>query len=335
MALKINSRILSLALVSLSALTLSAGASLAAEESPAISLRVHMPRTMKIEADTVKLGEICVLRCDDDAVLAKASAVSLGRAPFVKEELRIDRNTILSRLAASGITSSAVTITGAQAVTITRDESVVDGAELVHAAEAFLAKSKPLAPQMQWKLQGPVPDLAVGNKEAITIECRLRKDTPQGNPQVEVAVMAGRQQLDSRELTFTLSHQVRQITAAKEIMPGDMITPDSVTIAEVASDTPQPWVSPFGMTAIQRIGKGAVVNISSLKQPAAAIAVHRGQTVVMKIEGSGFVISALGQSADDGKPGDSVRVRNIDTNRVVIARVNGNGTVTPFSNEVK
>jgi flagella basal body P-ring formation protein FlgA len=331
--MKINARIISIA--SFVAFLLSVGASLPADQPQSAGLQIYMPRAMKIESDTIKLGDICVLRSDDDALSAKAGAIGMGRSPFVKEELHIDRNTILSRLAASGISSSNVTLTGAQMVVVTRNESVVDGAELVHAAQTFLAQARPLAPQTQWKLQGPVPELAVCAKEAITLECRLKKDTPQGNAQVEVAVMSSQGQLDSRGLTFTLCHQVRQITAAKEIMPGDLITPESVTVAEVASEVSLPWVSPFGMIAVQRIGKGAVVNIGSLKQPPAEIAVRRGQTVVMKIEGAGFVISALGQVADDGKCGDNVKVRNIDTNRVVIATVNSNGTVTPFSNEVK
>ena len=331
-----NARILSLSLAWFAAFLLSAETPLAAQQPQSDWLHVYMPRTMKIESDTIKLGDICVLRSDDDTLTTKASAIGLGRAPFVKEELRIDRNTILSCLAANGITSANVSLTGAQSVVVMRNESVVDGEGLLHAAEMFLAQNHPLQPQTQWKLQGLVPDITVHAREAIALECRLKKDTPQGNPQVEVAVMAGQEQLDARVLTFKLCHQVRQITAAKELMPGDLITPESVTVDVVASDVPVPWVSPFGMIATQRIAKGAIVSINSLKQPVAEIAVRRGQTVVMKIEGTGFVISALGQVTEDGKPGDSVKVRNIDTNRVIIARVNSNGTVTPFSsNEVK
>jgi flagella basal body P-ring formation protein FlgA len=326
-----NARILSTA-----AVLLMAALPLLAEEAPSAALRVHVPRTMKIDSDTIKLGEVCVLRSSDEELSAKAAAIPLGRAPFVKEEIRIDRNTILSRLAANGIASSSVTLTGAQTVVVTRNESVVDGAELVHAAEAFLAEDRPLPPQTQWKLQGPVPDLAIHAKEEITLECRLKKDNAQGNPRVEVAVFSGRNQLEARELAFTLCHQVRRITATKEILSGDMITPENVKVETIASEVPLPWVSPFGMTAAQRIGSGAVINLASLKQPQVAIAVRRGQTVVMKIEGAGFVVTTLGQVADDGKPGDCVKVRNIDSNRMVIARVNADGTVTPLStsNEV-
>ena len=44
------------------------------------------------------LGGLCVVRCDQAALQAKASAVKMGRAPFAKETIVIDRATIRNRL---------------------------------------------------------------------------------------------------------------------------------------------------------------------------------------------------------------------------------------------
>jgi flagella basal body P-ring formation protein FlgA len=43
----------------------------------------------------------------------------------------------------------------------------------------------------------------------------------------------------------------------------------------------------------------------------------------------------MGKAMEDGKAGDMIKVRNIDSQRVVLARVAADGTVEPLLNEVK
>ncbi len=46
--------------------------------------------------------------------------------------------------------------------------------------------------------------------------------------------------------------------------------------------------------------------------------------------GKGFVISGVGQAMESGRVGDLIRVRNIDSKRIIIVRIAGDGTGTPL-----
>ena len=63
------------------------------------------------------------------------------------------------------------------------------------------------------------------------------------------------------------------------------------------------------------------------------VLVRRNKSVVMRIAGNCFQVTALGQALEDGREGDLIRVRNADSKRVVVAKVTDDGTVQPVFGE--
>jgi flagellar basal body P-ring formation protein FlgA len=59
------------------------------------------------------------------------------------------------------------------------------------------------------------------------------------------------------------------------------------------------------------------------------VAVHRNENVVMRIKGDGFLLTAMGLALEDGRPGAMIKVRNVDSGRVVMAKVAADGAVEP------
>jgi flagella basal body P-ring formation protein FlgA len=72
-----------------------------------------------------------------------------------------------------------------------------------------------------------------------------------------------------------------------------------------------------------------------LRAVKAEVLVRRNQGVLMRIEGAGFTVSGVGEAMEDGRAGDVIKVRNVDSRRVVSARVAGDGAVEPIIDEVK
>jgi flagella basal body P-ring formation protein FlgA len=68
---------------------------------------------------------------------------------------------------------------------------------------------------------------------------------------------------------------------------------------------------------------------------AAGVAVRRGETVVMRLRGPGFLLTGLGQALEDGRPGGFIKVRNVDSSRVITAKVAADGSVEPVFDGVK
>jgi flagella basal body P-ring formation protein FlgA len=79
---------------------------------------------------------------------------------------------------------------------------------------------------------------------------------------------------------------------------------------------------------------GTVLRPAMLKAPKVETVVRKGQTIVMRLDRAGFSIVALAEAQQDGKPGDIVRVMNVDTKRLVNAKVGADGSVEPILDEV-
>jgi hypothetical protein len=103
-------------------------------EAPA-PVRVYVPRAIAVTAADLRLDAVCVVQCQDGELARQASAVTLGRSPQAGERIVIDRKTILSRLASSGIAAERVQFTGTEQVSVSRGETPVEGKRLLQAAE--------------------------------------------------------------------------------------------------------------------------------------------------------------------------------------------------------
>ncbi len=295
-------------------------------------VRIYLPRSLKTESDSLKLGAICVIRCDDEKISQQVSEIEMGRGPWSKEKLVIDRRTILSRLAASGISRDDVTFTGAENVVLTRDEQVAESTDLLESAEIFLKKHRPGPAGCTYKLVREIDAVALPAGEDVEICCELAKDAPADHVKVNFFSMAGEKKVDAGSALFRLVYAARRAVAAEDIAAGQVLTADNVKVEIITSEVqPDPnWTAPIGHVATREIPAGTVLVPAMTKQPAPAIVVKQNETVVMRVEGAGFTISALVTAMQDGRPGEIINVRNIDTKRVVNAKVFPDGTVRPI-----
>ncbi|MBE3134630.1 MAG: hypothetical protein IMZ55_14260, partial [Acidobacteria bacterium] len=175
-----------LAAILVSALAVAA----AAADGPALC--VHLPREVSVDGETLALGAITVVQAQNAALARKASAVAMGRAPWSKENLVLDRPTILGRLTASGVAHDDVRFTGAEKVVVTRREEIVESGAIVAAAEAFLAKTRPPAAGNRWRAVRAPADVAVPSGSATSLEAQAvaRGAEREGEAEVEVAAVA-------------------------------------------------------------------------------------------------------------------------------------------------
>jgi flagella basal body P-ring formation protein FlgA len=57
--------------------------------------------------------------------------------------------------------------------------------------------------------------------------------------------------------------------------------------------------------------------------------IQRNQTVRLRVQGAGFLITGVGQALQEGRVGEYIKVRNVDSKRVVTGRVAFDGAVEP------
>jgi len=294
-------------------------------------VRIYLPRERTVESDKLTLGQIALVSCDNDKTANAAERIALGRAPWKGEDIVLDRKTILSRLASSGFDADDISFSGASSVTVKRDETTVDAERIVTAARRFLAANKPAGENAYWSLMRKPKDLIVQSPKGVTLTATISDGAPSGCAKVVIHARRKDKELGKTEVLFKMGHLVQKVIATRDISPGEKISTDNATVVTIESLRPAQgrFAPPWGMVATGKISKGREVRDNLIRSPAQKVVVKRGQGVEMRIEGDGFAVRAAGQALQDGKPGEFIKVRNIDSKRIVVARVNADGYVVP------
>ena len=294
-------------------------------------LRVYVPRAKALSGNEAPLGALCVLRCDDAAVLAKASAVRMGRAPFAKETIVIDRGTILSRLAASGISRRRVVFTGAPSIRLTRNASTFASEKIFAAARKYLSEKSPGPAGCGYRLVRTIDPLVAASPGRATLCIRPAKDSPNGYVKLEAAAAENGATLAAAGLLFKITYPHRQAVATEAMGSGAVFTPHNTRLRTAYLDQPavKDWSAPYGTEATQNITPGTVITAGMTRAHKLEIVVRRKQVVTMVIRGAGFVVQGKGEALQDGRPGQYIKIRNTSSKRIVLAKVQYDGTVSP------
>ncbi|MHC4551148.1 MAG: flagellar basal body P-ring formation chaperone FlgA [Planctomycetota bacterium] len=293
-------------------------------------LRIYLPREITIETQTPTLADVAIVR-GSDTLTEQAGKIALGRLCTADQDLLITRDVILSRLACSGIDTDKVTLTGAKEVNVTRNHQQIDGNKFATAATLFLNNHLP--DKSICKIT-PVrlPNAAVitENSEATSLKSQLI--SYRGNQcKVRTTVISDRAEITSRDTVFLCRYQTRKIVATTPIAKGQMLNPDNIRIENAVSNSPQPagWSAPYGQVARRTFSTGAEIQSHLVASPTPEVLLKRNQAVAIVINCPGFVATASGTALQDGATGQLIKVKNTDSQKIIMAKVMDNGTVEP------
>lgn len=293
-------------------------------------LQVYLPRTVVISGEIALLRDVAVLK-GDEAKIAKAGEIALGKIIRPGAEITIDKQTLMSRLASSNLYASEVVLTGAETVTIGRKGYVIKPEEFLAAAEQEIAKCSKDPSICRWKAAWLPKEFAVdGTGDDVKLIARPVSNGSQSQMRAAVAVMRNGKELCVRDIAFNAQYKNQRAVAAADIPPGATMTSDNVRIETYESAIPQAgYIQPYGLAAKHQIQAGSVISAEMLESTRSPVLVSRNQGVVIQIKQPGLSITAMGQALEDGRAKECVKVRNLDSRRVLVARVNDDGTVEP------
>jgi flagella basal body P-ring formation protein FlgA len=304
------------------------------DAAPAASapLQIHLPREVTVQGNLLTLGQISVVR-GDPTLVATATQVALGQFSMPGQKTILDRPTILSRLASQGIAGERVRLTGAEAVTVRRWQKIISADEFVDMGKTFLRQHPP-GPAICETLPTVKPKELVlpGQSEDLQVTPRFVRTALRGFVTVQITVTSAGKECGVREITFRLRYQGHRVVTAKEIPEGTVLTPENVKVETIMSDVPEPagWKPPYGLVAAHTLAADTEIRGETANAAQTPVAVLRNETVVIRIQRPGLMVTALGVALDEGRTGEYVKVRNADSNRVIICKVNTDGTVEPM-----
>ena len=294
-------------------------------------LQIYLPREITIQDSTLLLGQVGITS-GLETLIKKANYVTLGRFSMPGQEIVVPRHTILSRLASNGISASNVTFMGAEEVTVKQNQQSITSENFTNLADTFLKNNISTNSISGWKPVRAAQELIITDAcEDIKYSYALNKNIQGNQVSVEIAVLSGGKNIGSRSVSFRLEYDNRTSVAVTDIAAGTVITSDNVKIEKRPSNSPEPadWKSPYGLLAKRAIQANTVVRDDMVGSAESQIIIKRNQNIIIRVEKPGFSITAVGKTMQDGKVGDFIKVRNVDSQRIIIAKVNEDGSVEP------
>jgi flagella basal body P-ring formation protein FlgA len=293
-------------------------------------LQVYLPRHATVSSEVVRLSDAVVLKGDED-MAAKVGDITLGRIARPGGEIIIDRRMVMSRLASNGIYAPEVVVIGADSVSVERKGFVIASEDFIRAAQQEIEKNSKEVSIHGWKPAWlPKEIIADGAGDKVNLAARIAPGSSQSQVRVLVSVMQNGSEVCVREVAFNAQYKNWRAVAAIDIQSGMVIGPDNVRMETFESPVIQRgFTQPYGLTAKRQIKAGSVIDTGMLEATKSPLLVNRNQGVVIRITQPGLVVTAMGQALEDGRASQCVKVRNIDSQRVLLARVNEDGTVEP------
>ena len=323
-----KNRIAGIILTAFVLMSANSGAGIEQDDS---TLRIHLLREITIDSKVPNLARVAIIR-GNESLVSKAGKVTLGRISVPGQKIIVDRSIVLSRLACSGIPASQVTFTGAERMTVGLQHQIIKGAEFVEAALAFLKKNMPDNSICQIDTVGIARDLVLpGESKDIKLSARLVKSSVRNMGKVRITALCDGKETGLRELTFRFKYNSRRLVAQVDIPPGTVISPENVKAEKVISNYPESadWIAPYGLVAKRSLPAKTVIRPGMIGPARPQVLVKRHQNVVIKINIFGLLVTANGKTLQEGRLGEYIKVQNADSQRVILARVNEDGSVEP------
>lgn len=204
--------------------------------------------------------------------------------------------------------------------------------ELLRAAiEHFVRERAPMPPDAIELpgLEGFVPPQATPGP--LDIEVAAAPDAPLvGSVPLTVVVRQEGRELRRGVVTARLRVDTPVLVAARPLSRGRALAPadlrvetrDAAALGELRYlAAPE---QALGLRAARGIAAGTALRAEMLEE---APAVLRGQLVRLRLVQGGLRIEGRGKARQDGRPGDVVRVQNVDSRRELVGRVAADGAV--------
>lgn len=293
-------------------------------------VQVQLKETVLVESGKVLLKDIANLEGKEPDLINKIGSLPIIDSPEFGEVKTLSRHQVDEILQRTRNAPPEIRICGAPIVQIRLKGRRIHAEEIVPVLTAFMMERTP------WR-EHEIEIHSFKNLEEIEVpaeefDLRISEKSPIfGNGRMLVSFDAFR---DGKKLTsFWLAAGIRikaEILAAAQRIPyGKVIAPEDVVIAVTDIEDPDTAImrnadEAIGNTAKRSFYPGDPLTRETLMKP---FLVNSGDTVHLRLEGNGIVLTALARAEQNGRLGQVIRVRNLEFSNVLKARVTGRAQV--------
>ena len=297
--------------------------------SPVVTVTIH-PVALAVHEE-VSIGDVSTIEGGDTALRSRIVHLDLADAPQPGKTAQLTRGLIQHRLQIAGIDASRYKLIGAEAVTLSARGYAVSEQELVQAARQFLLSRLPWKPD-EVSIEATRPAKGTvqvsGGREDIRFEASL--NAPKialGSVRVDVAILS--KGIKQTEVPIVLDVHLKKTiaVAARRVDRGQTLTGEDVvyerrTVDNVAGYLAEsdPLVGQRVKRTIQPLQPITKSDLDSA-EPDAAVVIRQRDAVKLVARAGNLVVTVSGEALQDGRTGQMIRVRNVDSKAVVTGRV--------------
>lgn len=291
-------------------------------------IRVH--ERIEIEGDEVLLGQIADIECGDARLAQRLKAIVIGKAPSPGRMRQYDKPYLEMRLKQQQVDLAAIILEVPQPVEVVRSHVTVEEEEIKQIVSEFI-----------------LGNISQDHKTARIKEIRVPESVilPKGRIAYKVAAARGSELAGkcSIAIDFSVDGQSQKtvwtaatieilgpvVVTSKPLGRFQPITEDDIDLqtmdlSDLSGDIISDPVAVLGKRTRRAIGAQTPLRADLVELPPL---VKRGDLVTIIAESNGLKITTLGQVKKKGRLGERIPVINVDSKKMVYARVIDSKTV--------
>lgn len=287
---------------------------------------ITVSRNVAVRSSAVHLGDVARLSGFDPETRDRLAGIDLGPAPVVGTGRLLPRAFVAAAINEADV-PAGTRISVPERLELTRASQILPGDTLSKAVENKLRGVLPRTMDVAEIRVPLLSDLKV--PEGSTYEVKLSGVEGGGPIMADIVVKDGDALVRSQRVAVRVDAVSTLVVADGELGRGQTIGASEVRVlrvpeSRIPDDAIRNVAELEGAQLRRPLKDGEAVTRRSLELMPL---VHRGDRVTMVAEGGGIRITAVGEALGSARRGDAVKVRNIDSQKIVSGRVTASQTV--------
>lgn len=294
----------------------------------ATTLEVTFQPNAVVSTEQITLGDIASLSPESDLARTLA-ALTIGRAPLSGQTKEVRATDVIRRFARNELFQD-VYWQGSDRITVARDGIVIDRQRIEQILASYLQQNLDKLPRAQIRLTSlRVPETFTLPRGELQWEVVPSRPEILGSSSFSIIFKIDGTTVRNCTVRGRIEALAEVATAATTLRRGQIITPDRIrmTKQDIAA-LQEPFFSKrslVGMQVKRTLHTGKVIERRYVEPPPV---IRRGDLVKILASRAGLQLTATGMSKMDGRPGDVIRVQNMNSGKLIYCRVEAPGMVS-------
>jgi flagella basal body P-ring formation protein FlgA len=291
----------------------------------ASALQVELAARTSVDADEITLGDVARLT----PASPQLGKVRLGRSPSAGDSRDFDRPFIARALQRSGVNLENLSWSGAENVTVTRAGQRISSADIQASIADYVALQRNLLPDVDIRFEPYTePEHFVAPKGELKVEVVPGADNLLNSRSLTLIYRVDGRVVNNMTIRGRMSAKAAVVVASARIRRGNKIHPGDVNLVRCdITDISEPVFSladVVGMELGRSVRAGDPIDRRHLQTP---VVIERGAFVQIIAERGPMRLEATGIAREDGRLGETIRIRNSSSLKEIHAEVIGTNTV--------